>query len=238
MHHRLKVTLLVPSWNEIDGIKQIMPRIPRNCCDQIVILDGGSTDGTVEWCRDRGFFVYIQKQRGLRQAYTEVWPMLTGDVVITFSPDGNSIPELIPVLIEKMREDYDLVVVSRYLATAKSGDDSRLTRFGNWLFTAVVNCLYRGHCTDSMVIFRAYKRSLAYTLELDKDEGYGMAEWLFGCRISWELLLTVRALKRKCKFAEIPGDEPPRIGGQEKRLIWRWGAAFMFQIVREAFFWR
>ena len=83
-------------------MKAIMPKINRDWVDQIIILDGGSTDGTIEWSRENDYFVYVQKQVGFRHAYTEVLPYVEGDVVLTFSPDGNSIPELIPDLIEKM----------------------------------------------------------------------------------------------------------------------------------------
>jgi hypothetical protein len=40
----MKVTLLVLTLNEIEGMKAIMPHVDRNWCDQIIILDGGSTD--------------------------------------------------------------------------------------------------------------------------------------------------------------------------------------------------
>ena len=54
------VTLLVPTLNEIVGMKAIMPLIQREWVDQIIILDGGSTDGTIEWARDNGYFVHVQ----------------------------------------------------------------------------------------------------------------------------------------------------------------------------------
>jgi glycosyltransferase involved in cell wall biosynthesis len=234
----MKITLLIPTLNEIDGVKVIMPRIQKDWCDQIIILDGNSTDGTVEWLRDHGYFVYLQKKPGVRQGFMEVWPLIEGDVVITFSPDGNSIPELLPDLIKKAQEGYDMVIVSRYLNGARSLDDTWLTRFGNWFFTGIINVLHGSHYTDGLVIYRAYKKNLVYDLELDKDEGYVRAEKLFQCRLCWEILLSVRIAKRGLRAAEIPGDEPPRIGGTEKRLIWRWGAAFLYQIIREVFCWR
>jgi len=92
----MKTTLLVMTLNEINGMKAIMPQVDRSWVDQIIVVDGGSKDGTIEWARDNGYEVYIQKQRGFRHAYTEVWPLITGDLVITFSPDGNSIPALNP----------------------------------------------------------------------------------------------------------------------------------------------
>jgi len=52
--------LLVFTLNEIDGMKQIMPRIQREWVDEIFIVDGGSTDGTVEFARENGYAVYVQ----------------------------------------------------------------------------------------------------------------------------------------------------------------------------------
>ena len=234
----MKVTLIVPTLNEIDGMKAIMPSIKEDWYDQLIILDGGSTDGTIEYAKEQGYFVYIQKKLGFRHAYTEVLPYITGDAVLTFSPDGNSVPELIPELIEKMQEGYDMVIASRYLNGAKSEDDDLVTAFGNWLFTKTVNLLHGGKYTDAMVIFRAYKTKLIYDLELHKDEGYETAEKLFNTKIGWEPLLSVRAAKRKLKITEIPGDEPARIGGERKLKIFKWGAAYYFQFIREKFCWK
>jgi glycosyltransferase involved in cell wall biosynthesis len=234
----MKVTLIVLSLNEVNGMREIMPKIDPNWCDQIIILDGGSTDGTIEYAKEQGYFVYVQKEKGIRFAYREVLPYIEGDVVITFSPDGNSIAELIPDLIAKMKEDYDMVIVSRYLGDAKSEDDDIVTGFGNWLFTNTVNFLHGGIYTDVMVLYRAYKTQMIYDLDLDKDESFALPEKLFFTRISWEPLLSVRALKRKLKVGEIPGDEPPRIGGERKLQILRWGAAYYFQFIRELWFWR
>lgn len=234
----MKTTLIVLAYNEVDGMREIMPQIHPDWCDQIIILDGGSTDGTIEYAKEHGYFVYVQKEKGIRFAYREVLPYIEGDVVITFSPDGNSVSELLPDLIAKMKEGYDMVIVSRYLGNAKSEDDDIVTGFGNWLFTNTVNFLHGGNYTDVMVLYRAYKTQMIYDLDLDKDESFSLPEKLFFTRISWEPLLSVRALKRKLKVGEIPGDEPPRIGGKRKLQVLRWGAAYFFQFFRELWFWR
>ena len=49
----LSVTLLIPTLNEIVGMKAIMPQIRREWVDQILILDGNSTDGTAQWAREK-----------------------------------------------------------------------------------------------------------------------------------------------------------------------------------------
>jgi glycosyltransferase involved in cell wall biosynthesis len=235
---RQTITLLIPTLNEIDGMREIMPRIDPDWIDQILILDGGSTDGTIEYARERGYQVHVQREVGIRFGYREVLPLIEGDIVLTFSPDGNSIPELIPQLIAKMDEGYDMVIASRYLGDAKSEDDDWVTAFGNWLFTKTVNWLHGGRYTDAMVIFRAYRKQLVYDLELDEDRWHRTPEWLFRCRISWEPLLSARAARRKLKVAEIPGSEPPRIGGERKLKVLRWGASYYFQFIRDLLLWR
>lgn len=215
-----------------------MPRIKKEWYDQLIIVDGGSCDGTIAYARENGYFVLMQKKEGIRNAYIEALEHIKGDIVITFSPDGNSIPELIPQLVKKMKEDYDMVIVSRYAKDAKSYDDDIITAFGNWMFTSLINFLFTSRYTDAMVIFRAWKKEIFYTLDLDKDESYSLEEKIFHTKIGVEPLLSIRAAKRKLKCANIPGDEPPRIGGERKLKVLQWGAAYLMQVFREVFFWR
>lgn len=234
----MTATLLALTLNEIDGVKVVMPEIERSWFEQIIVVDGGSTDGTIEWCRQKGFEVYVQTQHGIRFAYLEVLPRITGDIVLTISPDGNCPVRFIPALLEKIRQGYDLAIGSRYLGDAKSEDDDVVTGFGNWFFTATVNLLHKGRYTDAMVIYRAFRRSLIYELDLHKEESYALPERLFGTIISWEPLMSVRAAKRVMNITEIAVGEPPRIGGSRKLQILRWGAAYYFQFWRELWYWR
>lgn len=234
----MKVTLLIPTLNEVEGMKKIMPLIKKEWYDQLLIVDGQSTDGTIEYAKTMGYPIVIQQKKGMRHAYMEALPYITGDVILTFSPDGNSLPELIPACINKLKEGYNMVIVSRYAPGAKSYDDDTITAFGNWLFTTLINLFHGGHYTDAMVIYRAYSKKLIFDLDLDKDDSYEKEERLFKTRISWEPLLSIRCAKRKLKVAEIPGDEPPRAGGERKLQVWRWGAAYLFEIIREIFIWK
>src|SRR5688572_8107990 len=113
------VTLLVPTLNEIDGMKEIMPLVEPGWCDQILVVDGGSTDGTQDYARAHGYDLIVQRKRGIRHAYLEAFPHIRGEIVVTFSPDGNSVPHLIPRLARAVAEGCDMVIASRYLAGAK-----------------------------------------------------------------------------------------------------------------------
>ena len=233
----MKTTLLVMTLNEVIGMKAIMPQIDRSWCDQIIIVDGGSTDGTIQWAIENGYEVHVQKQKGIRYGYFEVMPMVKGDVILTFSPDGNSLVSAIPLLIKEMKNGFDMVIGSRYLPGAGSQDDDIVTAFGNWLFTKTVNILFKANYTDVMVILRAYRSSLVNDLDLLNEGAYLIPEKMFGTKISWEPLMSVRAAKMGMRIGEIPAAEPPRIGGERKLQILRWGAAYYLQFWLERFFW-
>jgi glycosyltransferase involved in cell wall biosynthesis len=231
----MTTTLLILTWNEIDGMRAVLPQIQRQWVNQILVMDGGSSDGTVEFAKSLGLEVLRQKGKGLRKAYEEAWPHITGDWVITFAPDGSSVVDRIPVLIEKMHEGYDMVIASRYREGAKSEDDDWLTAFGNWMFTTSINLCFGGHYTDSMVMFRIYRRELALKLNIFDDSAYQPMERWFRTATGCEPLLSMRAAKNKFRVGEIPSDEPKRVGGVRKLQPFRWGMVHLIQIARELF---
>jgi glycosyltransferase involved in cell wall biosynthesis len=223
----MKFTLFIPTKNEIEGMKHVMPRIRREWVDEILVVDGNSTDGTVEYCLEHGYRVVQQSGKGLGPAYWDCFDQAEGDVIIAFSPDNNSVPELIPLMIEKIREGNDLVIASRYKDGAKSEDDDIVTAFGNWMFTKMAHILYGGNVTDLLVMYRAFKKDLVTSLQLTRSK-----------HAYFEQELVIRALKSGLKVAEIPGDEPARIGGVRKMQVWYNGPMVLFGVLRELFVFR
>jgi glycosyltransferase involved in cell wall biosynthesis len=220
----MKTTLFLPVLNEIDGLRAILPRIRREWVDEMLFVDGGSTDGTLEYLEDHGYHVIRQKEKGLAAAYWECFAVAQGDIIIPFSPDNNSVPELLPQLIDKMKQGYDMVIVSRYRDDARSEDDDPVTGFGNWLFTTLINVLYGGRYTDVLVMYRAFRKDLIQRLQLDVRKTPVL-----------EVQLVIRCLKYGCKIGEIPGDEPKRLGGQRKMSVWYNGSTILWLIVKELF---
>ncbi|MDI6717462.1 MAG: glycosyltransferase family 2 protein [Patescibacteria group bacterium] len=226
----MKITLFIPTFNEIQGIKMIMPRIKKEWVNEILIIDGNSTDGTKEWLEQSGYRVATQKEPGLLSAWWQGFETATGDIIISFSPDGNSVPELIPALVDKIKEGYDIVIASRYKDDAKSDDDTWMTGLGNFMFTKIINLLFGGHYTDALGMYRAFRKELITSLKLDNDKNE-----------IFEVLLSIRAAKQRLKIAEIPGDEPPRVDKEDSRAhpgIWGKfkGGLKMISIIIKEFF--
>lgn len=220
----MTTTLFIPVRNEIEAIKIIMPQIRKEWVDEIIIVDGNSTDGTREYFEERGYRVIRQRSKGIAGAYWECLEAAGGDIIIAFSPDGNSLSELIPSLRDKMKEGYDMVIASRYLSGAKSFDDDLITAFGNLMFTKLANIFFGAHYTDCLVMFRAFRKDLVSRTKLKRH-----------LIPVFEYQLCIRCAKKKLKVTEIPADEPLRIGGVRKMKPFLNGSGLLYVLVQELF---
>jgi glycosyltransferase involved in cell wall biosynthesis len=219
----LKSTLAVLVLDEIEAIQKVLPQIRPEWVDEIIVVDGGSTDGTVEYCESKGFKVLRQKQRGYGRGMHEVIAIAKGDIIIEFMGDGNCKPETIPLLVKKINDGYDLVIASRYMKGAKSYDDTPMTRLGNWGFTRVINLLFRGSFHDAMMGYRAYRKDAFLTLDMDSP---GLCFPTQG---------SIQFSRYGFRVAEIPSDEPPRLGGVRKAQNFKTGLELCRMIATEAY---
>jgi glycosyltransferase involved in cell wall biosynthesis len=216
------ITLLLPVLNEIDGLKATLPFIDRAWVTEILMVDGGSTDGSVEYARAQGITVVRQPRPGLAWAVYDAVVQLDTDYVIEFSPDGNCPVDVLPELVRKLGEGNDLVVVSRYLPPARSEDDNPLTAFGNWMFTRMFRYLGRFPVTDALTIYRGFRTKIV----LSHRFGWYLAGPVF------EPLVTGICNLHGMKICEIPGDEPKRVGGVSKMRPFYNGSCILLMVAR------
>jgi glycosyltransferase involved in cell wall biosynthesis len=217
----MKTTLIAATLNEIEAVQAVLPKIDRKWLDEILIVDGGSTDGTVQYCRDNGYPVLEGQGGGYGAAMKAAIGVAQGDIIVEFPPDGNSLPEKIPDVVAEIRKGYDFVIVSRYKDGAKSDDDDALTAIGNRMFTFMTNTMFHTSYTDVLVGFRAHRKALFETLGMDSPG------------LSWPLQEAIRFAAAGGRIGEIPGDEPKRIGGQRKMKIMRTGTEILRLLLRE-----
>ena len=219
---KASVGLLLPTLNEVDGLRGTLPYIDLALFDDVLVVDGGSTDGSWEYALSRGIRVMSQLRRGVGYGVLDALHTMQTDYVIEFSPDGNCLPERLPDLIAKLREGYDLVVVSRYLPPARSYDDNWITAFGNLMFTLLIRWLGPFRVTDSLNMYRGFRRSF---VELPDFERLCIGPVL-------EPLTSALANFHRLKYGEIAGDEPKRIGGVSKMHVIYNGSTILLMVLR------
>ena len=220
----MSTALIIPTLNEIDGMKKVIPFIKKEWVDEIIIVDGGSTDGTVEEAKKLGLRVVEQKYKGSHGA-----AILTGfeatnaDYLLMFGADGNNEPEEIPKMLEKIKEGYDQVINSRFSKTSINEDAGIIDGFGNKMFTFFVNLFFGGHFTDTLSSSRAITKKAWKEIKLDE----------FGISLVYQM--SIRGLKKKQKIIELDANERPRVGGERKMHRIPTGLGLSFRLIKELF---
>jgi len=203
----MTVALCLLTWNEIDGVHHDVPLIDKSKFDQIYCIDGGSTDGTVEFLEDEGIAVYRQTAKGLNQACWDGAERCTCDAFVFYHPKGT-----VPVadtyrFRSYFEEGYEFVVARRNMKGARNEEDSRLIRPRKWFVQCVglaARILFKreGNTVwDALHGFRGMTR--AAFLAMPKTDGK--------CTIDIEMVC--QSYKQKTKRIEFPTTESTRLGG-------------------------
>ena len=210
----MKRTLVILTLNEIDGVSALIPRLPPGIADEIVAVDGGSTDGTADFLRQRAIRVCGQEKRGRGEAFRSALANTDGDALVFFSPDGNEDPDDIAKLFAALDAGADMAIASRFLPGARNEEDDAalpLRKLVNRAFTWLANAIWnrgRPEVTDTINGFRAIRRTAFRALDPSSATA----------TIEYEL--TIGAMRAGMKIVEIPTTEGDRIGGETKVASW------------------
>ena len=216
--------LVIPTLNEVDGMKQVIPLIKKEWVDEILIVDGGSTDGTVEEAKKLNLKVMQQKSKGsFGAAIYDGFESTDAEYLLMFGADGNNEPEEIPKILEKMKEGYDQVLISRFGKTSINEDAGIIDAFGNKMFTSITNIFFRGQLTDTLSSSRAFTKKAWDEIKFDA----------FG--LDSVLQMSIRGLIKNQKIIEIVGNERARVGGERKMHRIPTGIKLTTRIIRELF---
>ena len=141
----MRVSLVILTLNEIDGLRALYDRIPLSIVEEVVAVDGGSTDGTLEFFTERKCKVIQQTSRGRGEAFRIACDVSSGDAVIFFSPDGNEDPNDISKFLDHVNNGSGLVVASRFLPEAHNEEDEQTFKWRKWanqIFTLFANIIW------------------------------------------------------------------------------------------------
>ena len=224
MNNRVKGTLVILTLNEIEGIKKLYSSIPMHRIREVFAVDGGSTDGTLQFYKKNNIRVLKQRSKGRGEAFRIAFKQAKYDHLVFFSPDGNENPADILRIFTYLDKGYDMVIASRFMKGAKCDEDLKIIKprkFGNKMFTLFIDILFHGTLTDSINGFRGITKRAFKKINPD---AYG-----FGI----EFQISIRALKYKLKIKEFPTIENDRIGGESKAGTFSVGWYFIKLLFKE-----
>lgn len=218
-HSPLKALILL-TFNEIHGSRALADKIPYALFDNILLVDGGSTDGTREFWESRGVRAATRRSPGRGSAFVIAFEECKEDILLFFSPDGNEDPKDISALLDAVLTS-NMAIATRFGRGGTSDDAGALRTFGNLLFTAICRLLFRAKVTDAVNGFRTIWRKSMRALDLPPS------------RFEIEMQMTIRASKLNMRIAEIPTHEFKRIGGISKAKSFDVGLSYLRLFLKE-----
>jgi len=191
------VDVIIPAYNEEQGIDLVLEDIPDNLVRNIYVVDNNSTDGTAEKAKSAGAIVLSEKQQGYGAACLRGLAEIDSRdpkpfIVVFLDADYSDHPEEMDLLLRPIKEgSAELVIGSRALGNREKGAMLPQQIFGNWLATTMMRFMYRSKFTD-LGPFRAITWRALKKIEMN-DRDYG-----------WTVEMQIKALKKKISYTEVP----------------------------------
>ncbi|MFQ5670201.1 MAG: glycosyltransferase [Acidobacteriota bacterium] len=220
----MKLSVVMPVYNEINTIEEILRRVRAVPLEkEIIVVDDGSRDGTRDFLRELEWpevkVLYHETNQGKGAALSTGFQHTTGDVVVIQDGDLEYHPDEIPGLIAPiLGGKADVVYGSRFLGAR------RVFMFSHWLgnqvLTLLSNLLFNTTLTDMETCYKAFRGDVARSLRL-KARG-------FGC----EPEITARVFRRGLRVYEIPISYDGRTYVEGKKITWRDGFKAIYWLLR------
>jgi hypothetical protein len=212
---RPRVSIVLPTLNEAANLEILLPDLSPD--HEVILVDGGSTDGTVDVARDLipGVTVLQQTRRGKGNALVTGMHAATGDIVVTLDADGSADPCEIPAFVDALVDGADFAKGSRHLPGGGSDDLTPLRRAGNLGLNLLSNLRLGTRFTDLCYGYNAMWRDVVPMLSLPDPALRGPAGTrIWGDGFEIETLITIRAVQAQLRVTEVPSFELDRIFGE------------------------
>ena len=216
------VSVVIPTLNEAQNLPHVLPRIPA-WVDEIVIIDGGSSDRTVEVAKELvpDAVILVDLTPGKGAALRCGFEAASGDIIVMLDADGSMDPAEIQSFVGALIGGADFAKGSRFCHGGGTEDMEWYRRAGNSVLTHLVRLNFGGRYSDLCYGYNAFWKSTIEALDLDAD----------GFEI--ETLMNIRALRAGLTITEVPSFEARRIHGTSHLNTITDGWRVMRTILRE-----
>lgn len=206
-NQRPTVSVIIPTMNEAENLPLVLPYIPMDWVDEIILVDGRSTDNTPQVAKSILPFIKVVLERtpGKGAAMQAGYRAASGDILIVLDADGSHDPREIPRYIKALMEGADFVKGSRFTPGGGTTDMPRYRQIGNGVFLALTNLLFLSSFTDLCYGFHAFWRYCLDSLEISEVNGFEI-----------DTALYISALRNKLRITEVPSFEGYRFFGSGK----------------------
>jgi glycosyltransferase involved in cell wall biosynthesis len=216
------ISVVIPTLNEAANLPYVFSRLP-DFIDEVVLVDGHSSDDTVEVARTLrpSARILLQSGAGKGNALACGFAAAKSEIIVMLDADGSTDPAEIPRFIAPLLEGADFVKGSRFIEGGGSSDITRLRRAGNRALGATFNVLYRTRYTDLCYGYCAFWRHCLPQMYVTCD-GFEV-----------ETLINVRIARAGLHTVEVPSHESERIHGTSNLSAVRDGSRVLRTIMRE-----
>jgi glycosyltransferase involved in cell wall biosynthesis len=218
----VKVSVVIPTLNEADNLPHVFSRLHPDVAE-IVIVDGHSTDGTVEVARSLQpeAIIITQDGKGKGNALACGFAAATGDIIVMLDADGSTDPAEVPRFVAALLTGADFAKGTRFVTGGGSDDITWVRRLGNKVLSGTVNVLWDRDFSDLCYGYNAFWRR---HLRLVTPDCSGFEV---------ETLINIRVARSELRVVEVPSFEACRINGESNLNARRDGIRVLRTIVAE-----
>ncbi|HEX8463502.1 MAG TPA: glycosyltransferase family 2 protein [Abditibacterium sp.] len=221
-----QICVVIPTLNEAATIAAVIAGV-RPFCDEILVIDGQSSDETLQIARDLGARVEVFEPRGKGLALIEALRLVKHPITVFIDADGSHDPADIPALVAPiLAGKADMTIGDRWSGGSDElhGDMNKwLRRSGSRLLTMLVNLRFRAHLIDIQNGFRALRTLIGRQIGLNSP----------GFTIEQEMAM--KFLAGGFRVQNVASHEYARQGGEAKLNLRREWFPFGIVVLRHLF---